>query len=63
MDDKAENRLGGNVITGALISGGIGILLSIFMPGPWHSYLGMIIGFFIGGAGASFWLVSRMKRK
>ena len=63
MDDKTRNKIVGNIIVGALISAGIGVLTAIFMPAPWHSYIGMIIGFAIGGAGCSFWLVSRRIRK
>ena len=63
MDDKTKNQIGGTIITGALISGGMGFLLAIFMPAPWHSYIGMIIGFAIGGGGFSFWLISRRLRK
>jgi len=48
---------------GALISGGIGFLVAIFMSEPWHSYIGMIIGFAIGGAGCSWWLISRRIRR
>ena len=59
MDDKTKNKIVGNIIVGALISGGMGFLLAIFMPAPWHSYTVMIIGFAIGGAGCTFWLVSR----
>ena len=63
MDDKPRNNLVGNIIAGALISGGMGFLIAIFMNEPWHSYIGMIIGFAIGGAGCSWWLMSRRKRK
>ena len=63
MDDKTRSKIVGNIIVGALISGGIGFLVAIFMSEPWHSYIGMIIGFAIGGAGCSFWLVSRRIRK
>ena len=59
MDDKAKNKIGGTIITGALISGGIGVLIAIFMHEPWHSHIGMIIGFAIGGACCSFVLVGR----
>ena len=54
-----KNKIVGNIIVGGLISGGIGLLVAIFMPQPWHSHIGMIIGFAIGGVGCSFWLVSR----
>jgi len=63
MDDKTKNKIGGTIITGALISGGMGFLIAIFLSEPWHSYIGMIIGFAIGGAGCSWWLMSRRKRK
>jgi F0F1-type ATP synthase assembly protein I len=64
MDDKTKNKIGGAIITGALISGGMGFLTAIFMSEPWHSYIGMIIGFAIGGAGCSFWLIGlAIKRK
>ncbi|SVB38422.1 uncharacterized protein METZ01_LOCUS191276 [marine metagenome] len=63
MDDKTKSKIVGNIIVGALISGGIGFLVAIFMSEPWHSYIGMIIGFAIGGAGCSMWLMSRKKRK
>ena len=63
MDDKTKNKIGGTIITGGLISGGMGFLIAIFMSEPWHSYIGMIIGFSIGGAGFSMWLMSRRKRK
>ena len=63
MDDKTKNKIVGNITVGALISGGIGFLVAIFMSEPWYSYIGMIIGFAIGGAGCSFWLVSRRIRK
>ena len=63
MDDKTKNKIVGTIITGALISGGVGFLIAIIMIEPWHSYIGMIIGFAIGGAGCSFWLLSREKRK
>jgi F0F1-type ATP synthase assembly protein I len=62
MDDKTKNKVG-EIITGGLISGGMGFLIAIFMSEPWHSYIGMIIGFAIGGAGFSIWLMSRRKRK
>ena len=61
MDDKARNKIVGTIIMGSLISGSIGVLVSIFSPGPWHSYIGMIIGFAIGGAGCSWWLASRRR--
>ena len=63
MDDKTKNKIVGNIIVGGLISGGIGLIVAIFMPQPWHSHIGMIIGFAIGGAGCSWWLMSRRKRK
>ena len=63
MDDKTRNKIVGTIITGALISGSMGFLIAILMSEPWHSYIGMIIGFAIGGAGCSFWLMSRRKRK
>ena len=63
MDDKPKNKIGGTIITGALIFGGIGFLLAIFLDEPWHSYIGMIIGFATGGADCSWWLMSRRKRK
>ncbi|PKB68641.1 MAG: hypothetical protein BZY82_00220 [SAR202 cluster bacterium Io17-Chloro-G3] len=63
MDDNTQNKIVGNIIVGGLISGGIGFIIAIFMPQPWHSYIGMIIGFAIGGAGCSWWLMSRRKRK
>ena len=56
MDDKTKNKIGGTIITGALISGGMGFLVAIFLSEPWHSYIGMIIGFAIGGAGCSWGL-------
>ncbi len=62
MDDKTRSKIVGNIIVGALISGGIGFLVAIFMSEPWHSYIGMIIGFAIGGAGCATWLMLR-KRK
>ena len=43
MDDKTKNKIGGTIITGALISGGMGFLVAIFLSEPWHSYIGMII--------------------
>ena len=63
MDDKTKNKIIGTIITGSLISGGIGFLVAIFMSEPWHSYIGMIIGFTIGGAGCSMWLMRLRKRK
>jgi F0F1-type ATP synthase assembly protein I len=63
MDDKTRSKIVGNIIVGALISGGIGFLVAIFMSEPWHSYIGMIIGFVIGGAGCSWWLISRRIRR
>ena len=63
MDDKTKSKIVGNIIVGALISGGIGFLVAIFMSEPWHSYIGMIIGFVIGGAGCSWWLISRRIRR
>ena len=63
MDDKTKNKIAGTIITGALISGGMGFLVAIFLSEPWHSYIGMIIGFAIGGGGCSMWLMSRRKRK
>jgi len=63
MDDKTKSKIVGNIIVGALISGGIGFLVAIFMSEPWHSYIGMIIGFAIGGDGCSFWLTSRREQK
>ena len=59
MDDKTRNKIVGAIFTGALISGSMGFLIAILMSEPWHSYIGMIIGFAIGGAGCSFWLMSR----
>ena len=59
MDDKTRNKIVGTIITGALISGSMGFLIAIFMSEPWHSYIGMIIGFAIGGAGCAFWLMRR----
>ena len=59
IDDKTRNKIVGNIIVGALIFGMTGCLVAIFMNEPWHSYIGMIIGFAIGGAGCSFWVVGR----
>ena len=59
MDDKTKNKIGGTIITGALISGGMGFLVAIFLSEPWHSYIGMIISFAIGGAGCSWGLILR----
>jgi hypothetical protein len=59
VDDKTRNNLVGNIIAGALISGSTGFLIAIFMHEPWHSHIGMIIGFAIGGACCSFVLVGR----
>ena len=63
MDDKTKNKIVGTIITGGLISGGMGFLIAIFMIEPWHSYIGMIIGFAIGGGGCSMSLMSRRKRR
>ena len=62
MGDKTRNTIVGTIITGGLISGGMGFLVAIFMIEPWHSYIGMIIGFAIGGAGCAWCLIQR-KRK
>ena len=62
MDDKTKNKIGGAIITGGLISGVMGFLVAIFMSEPWHSYMGMIIGFAIGGAGFASWLILRKRR-
>jgi hypothetical protein len=62
MDDKTKNKIVGTIITGALISGGMGFLIAIFMPQPVGSYIGMIIGYAIGGASCGAWLILR-KRK
>ena len=51
------------VLTGALIFGGIGFLLAIFLGEPWHSYMGMIIGFAIGGAGITAWLRQILRKR
>ena len=32
MDDKTKNKIAGTIITGALISGGMGFLIAIFNP-------------------------------
>jgi hypothetical protein len=63
MDDKPKNKIGGTIITGALIFGGIGFLLAIFLDEPWHSYIGMIIGFAIGGAGIAVWLRHILRKR
>ena len=63
MDDNTKNKIVGNIIVGGLISGGMGFLVAIFLSEPWHSYIGMIIGFAIGGAGCAWGLMSRRKRK
>ena len=62
MYDKTKNKIVGTVIAGALISGGMGFLVANFSSEPWHSNIGMIIGFAIGGAGCSMWLMSRRRK-
>ena len=62
MNDKIRNIIVGTIITGAFMSGGMGFLVAIFMSEPWHSYMGMIIGFAIGGAGFASWLILRKRR-
>ena len=63
MDDKSKNKIGGNIMVGGLISGGMGLLVAIFMSEPWYTYIGMITGFAIGGGGCAWWLESRRIRK
>ena len=62
MDDKTKNKMVGNIIVGAFISGGMGLLVAIFMSEPWHSYIGMIIGFAMGRAGISMWFMNKKKK-
>ena len=62
MNDKTKNKIARSTTVGALINGGMGVLVAIFMPEPWYSYIGMIAGFAIGGAGCAFWLTSRRLR-
>jgi F0F1-type ATP synthase assembly protein I len=59
MDGKTKNKIGRAITAGTLVSGGMGFLTAIFSSDPWYSYTGMIIGFAIGGAGFSFWVVMR----
>tara|TARA_B100001146_G_C15831656_1_gene285323 strand:+ start:174 stop:365 length:192 start_codon:yes stop_codon:yes gene_type:complete len=63
MDRKVKNKIGKSITTGTLVSGGMGFLTAISLSEPWYSYIGMVIGFAIGGAGCSFWLVMRRIRK
>ena len=63
MADKTKNKIIGNIIVGGLISGFMGFLIAIFLSEPWYSYIGMIIGFAIGGAGCAWWLMNLRKRK
>ena len=63
MDDKTKNKIVGTIITGALISGVMGLLVAIFTPQPASSQIGMIIGFAIGGAGFAWGWLSLRKRK
>ena len=63
MDNKTKNKISGTVSTVAFIVFGIAFLFAIFKGEPWDSYIGLIIGFAVSGAGCSMWLMSRRKRK
>ena len=51
------------LLIAALIFGGMGFFVGIFLSERWLFILGVIIVFAIGGAGWLMWLMSRRKGK